>query len=243
MKYYVAADPHGFYTELRAALTEQGFFEDSGPHKLILCGDLFDRGQEAVQMQEFLLDLMDRDQVILIRGNHEDLTMKLLNQWHLGSYTQRHHLSNGTVDTVCQLTGVPLRTILEDPHIVYRMFRVAPLVRKIIPAMVDYFETEHYIFVHGWLPNRTDWRNASAEEWNEARWTNGMEAAHLGAIDPEKTTVCGHWHCSFGHAAYEGRGGEFDHDPDFSPFCGKGIIALDACTAFSRKVNCIVLED
>ena len=59
----------------------------------------------------------------------------------------------------------------------------------------------------------------------------------------EKTILCGHWHCSYGHAVYEHKGSEFGSDADFSPYYGPGIIALDACTAHSRKVNVIVIED
>lgn len=82
MRYYVTADVHGYFSELKNALTAQGFFDDQSPHKLIVCGDLYDRGTEALQLQTFILELLDRDQVILIRGNHEDLTMNLLNNWH-----------------------------------------------------------------------------------------------------------------------------------------------------------------
>lgn len=70
-----------------------------------------------------------------------------------------------------------------------------------------------------------------------------MEAAHNGIVENGKTIVCGHWHCSFGHAYYEGDGGEFDNAPNFTPYYGKGIIALDACTPVSKMVNCIVIED
>lgn len=67
---------------------------------------------------------------------------------------------------------------------------------------------------------------------------------HTAALsNPEKQFIRGHWHCSFGHAHYEGKGGEFDHDSDFTPYYGDGIIALDACTVVSRKVNCIIIED
>ena len=38
-------------------------------------------------------------------------------------------------------------------------------------------------------------------------------------------------------------GGEFDNNPNFTPYYGDGIIALDACTPVSKKVNCIVVED
>ena len=36
---------------------------------------------------------------------------------------------------------------------------------------------------------------------------------------------------------------EFDNNPNFKPYYGEGIIALDACTPISGKVNCIVVED
>ncbi|MBQ8726493.1 MAG: metallophosphoesterase [Clostridia bacterium] len=46
MKYYVVSDVHGFYDELIFALTEKGFFDEKSPHKLIICGDLLDRGEK-----------------------------------------------------------------------------------------------------------------------------------------------------------------------------------------------------
>ncbi len=49
--------------------------------------------------------------------------------------------------------------------------------------------------------------------------------------------------CSDGHSKYEHKGTEFGEDADFSPYYGPGIIAIDACTAFSGKVNCLVIED
>ena len=281
MKYYVTADTHGFFDELQEALDKEGFFTDAKPHKLIVCGDLFDRGAQALQLQQFILDLLGKNEVILIRGNHEDLAMSLLNGWSRGEYLEGTHYSNGTIDTVLQLTECTAGDLFYMPEEVGRAFLRSPFVQKIIPAMVDYFETPHFVFTHGWIPctvmNRAgrarsagsassvgdvhdvgdasgvgsttsyaydiDWRRAPQRAWEQARWINGMEAAHEGAIEPGKTIVCGHWHCSFGHAHYEGNGGEFDSSPNFSPYYGEGIIALDACTARSRKVNCIVLED
>ena len=76
-----------------------------------------------------------------------------------------------------------------------------------------------------------------------ARWVNGMDAAKAGIIEEGKTIVCGHWHCSYGHSEYEGIGSEFGPDADFDPYYGQGIIALDACTGYSKRVNVVVLED
>ncbi len=257
MRYYVVADVHGFYTELIQALEMQGFFEDKGPRKLIVCGDLFDRGAEALKLQTFILELMAREEVLLIRGNHEDLMLSLLAEWRKGSYYANHHLSNKTVDTVLQLTGRTKKDLFEAPEEVGRELLSSPFVQTIIPAMRDYFETKNYIFVHGWIPCQMtwvaprvctfspiwDWRQADVLAWENARWTNGMQAAHEGITEVGKIIVCGHWHCSFGHARYEGIGGEFENDPIFTPYYGRGIIAIDGCTAFTRQVNCIVIED
>ena len=256
MRYYVVADPHGFYTELANALEERGYFADTKPHKLIICGDLLDRGKEALKMQALILDLIKRDQVVLVRGNHEDLMLSLLANWEQRSYEQRHHLRNGTVDTVLQMSGESSITP-DNSEKILKCAKSSPFVTQIIPKMIDYFETEHYIFVHGWIPCvRTqlsnteyfnekieDWRNVGVEDWTEARWINGMAAWQQGVKEAGKTIVCGHYHCSYGHTKIENKGSEFGDDADFSPFVADGILAIDACTAISHKVNCIVVED
>lgn len=252
MKYYVVADIHGFYTEFIEALTSKGYFEDTTPHKLIICGDIYDRGSEAKKLQDFILDLMAKDEVILIKGNHEDLLLSLLNNWSKGAYLQQHHFSNGTLDTVTQLTGYSVTDMFLRNDEVGKGLLNNISIQSIIPHMKDYYESENYIFVHGWIPCHyqkengyqpiKEWRTASKEQWDEARWINGMEAAHHGIIEPNKTIVCGHWHCSYGHAKYELDGDEFEN-ANFEPYYANGIIALDSCCAFSKKINCIVIED
>lgn len=39
------------------------------------------------------------------------------------------------------------------------------------------------------------------------------------------------------------KGSQYDEDADHSSFYGDGIIAIDACTSLSKKINCLVLED
>lgn len=60
MRYYVTADVHGYFDELKKALAEQGYFADTEPHKLVICGDLYDRGKQASALQAFILDLMEK---------------------------------------------------------------------------------------------------------------------------------------------------------------------------------------
>ena len=249
MRYYVAADVHGFYTILHHALEEAGYFTDPEPHKLVILGDLFDRGQEAAEMQDFLLKLLEEDAVILVRGNHEDLFSEMVTVD--AGLPVRHHVSNGTYGTALQLTGFDPAAALRRHRAFAAAARETPYYQRIIPATIDYYETEHYIFVHGWIPYMReylgswtygpDWREAGFEDWRMARWTNGMDAAQ--SSEGEKTILCGHFHCSYGHAVYEHKGSEFGPDADFSPYRAPGVIALDACTAYSGKLNILVIED
>ena len=253
MKYYIVSDTHGYYTELVEALTNKGFFNDTEPHKLILCGDAFDRGGEAVKLQNFLVELLRKDELIYIKGNHEDLMEELLNtlgnplvvKGLLWGYSK--HIHNGTFDTAIQLLSN--KNLIESFCINSKPFvndiKESPMYKKLFPSMVDYFETENYIFVHGWIPCTPKWRKASKEKWDEARWLNGIEmACGKGIIEPDKTIVCGHFHASYGHSKYGlYETSEFGKDAVFEPFYSKGIIAIDACTAHTGKVNCIVIED
>ena len=70
MKYYVTADIHGFLTLFKNALHDAGYYDDPGEKKIIICGDIMDRGEEAVETQVYILQLMEQDAVILVRGNH-----------------------------------------------------------------------------------------------------------------------------------------------------------------------------
>lgn len=248
MKYYITSDVHGFYDELKTALQAAGYFDDTAPHKLVILGDLFDRGSQAKELQEFILKLIEKDEVILIRGNHEDLFVELATVDK--GMPHSHHISNGTYDTALQLTGYSFASSIRSEDFAGAI-RETDVFKRIIPAMKPYYETANYVFVHGWIPSIRErngsysyystWREAGASEWANARWINGIDAAQQALED--KTIICGHWHVSYGHSKYEGKGSEFGENADFSPYYGPGIIAIDACTARSKKVNVILIED
>ena len=250
MRYYVTADPHGYFSIMRAQLNKAGFFADTEPHKLIICGDCFDRGKEAVKMQNFILREMEKDEIILVKGNHEDLFEDLI--WRDHGLPYDYNVHNGTYQTGLQLTKWPAETATSAPMQFKSAMMRTPYYKDIIPAMRNYYETKNHIFVHGWIPairhyDQTftyydEWREASEGEWRSARWYNGMDAWYTAPV-PGKTVVCGHWDVCYGHNRFEHQGGLKSEKPDFSPFVAPGIIALDACTALSRKVNVVIIED
>ena len=146
MKYYVTADIHGFFTPMMKALTDAGYFTDREPHKLIILGDVLDRGREALKVQQFILDEMDKDRVILIRGNHEDLFEELVTEDNGKPYS--HHVSNGTYDSALQLTGYdPVMASIRSYDFADAAKETA-FFRKIMPSMKNYYETGQWQLVN-----------------------------------------------------------------------------------------------
>lgn len=255
--YFVVADVHGFYDEMVKALNEAGYDRENPDHCLVSCGDLLDRGSKPRECMEYVLSAPRH---ICIRGNHEDLMEQAI---ALREF-RYHDITNGTQNTACAITGT------YDPSSACLLMRSDKLYNKYISETIDYYETKRYIFVHGWIPcdrlflpnHRTflrysytpnpQWRAASNDEWCKARWYNGMEAWFCNVQEPEKTIVCGHWHCSWGNHFIHQDGEEFpdlkSEDPaklfaNFEPFVDDGIIALDTCTAYTNRVNVVVLEE
>lgn len=240
MKYFVSADIHGFYDEWMQALKEKGFDINNPNHKIIICGDTLDRGRQPKQIIDFILS--NKDKIVLIRGNHEDLMEEMI----LRNNSTAMDLSNGTAYTIVDL--YPEWQISE-----FDLSKIARKTRlqELLDLCVDYFETDHYIFVHGWIPiiencylYDENWKNARKERWQKARWTNPVEMYKYEIYEPNKTIVCGHWHCSalwqeLNPEQYE----EFGAKANFEPFITDKMIALDACTTYSKKVNVFVIND
>ena len=99
-----------------------------------------------------------------------------------------------------QLTETTIEQFSTESDEIYKKLSKNSFIQNIIPAMVDFYETEHYIFTHGWIPCTIignnyskkyfpveEWRNAGVQAWNSARWINGMEAAYLSADKGDKS--------------------------------------------------------
>lgn len=253
MKLFAVSDLHSYYTEFKRALDEKGFEANNPEHLLVICGDCFDRGFETIALLEYIHSLTN---IILIRGNHEDLMERL---WDRG-YAASHDSRNGTLRTfnaiLCKYDTSAKLINHKD-----RIALVKEVLEPLFNRMVDYFETKNYVFVHGWIPMKYDVTKKYAEygeptlfdenwregDWKSARWFNGMKMARNGIIVPNKTVICGHWHCSYGHMRDSIKTddwiSEFEDDAIWEPYYGDGIIAIDRCTAHTGEVNVLVLED
>jgi len=237
-KLFVVADIHGHYTILRQALDELGFDENNENHVFISCGDLFDRGNENLSVYKFVKGLKHK---VLIRGNHEDMLYSALESGNLTSTDN----DNGTKLTVSELLG-------EDAVNPDGSFDTALHAEKIseikafIDSMQNHLEVGNYVFTHGWLPVLFEgyypkipenWRDASKEDWELAHIFEWQQFYSVKAVLEGKTIVCGHRPSYLAHVFDSSR------EPDCTaPFYGDGIIAIDAGTYKSGRMNVIVIE-
>lgn len=220
-KLFVVSDIHGHCTLLKEALRDAGFEPDNKNHLLVGCGDYFDRGNENLQVLQFLERLEHK---ILLRGNHEDLLLRLLDTGRL----LPHNYINGTLQTLQDFFGRYSVDPIDDTVDFSGKSRMVDRICDFIGETVNFFETENYMFVHGWLPENGDF---SPEGWEKARWIRWTQAYQGAPPLPGKTLVCGHVPT-------------FVKNPDCADiFYGEGLIAIDAGTYDSGQVNVLVLED
>ena len=245
-KFFVCSDIHSAYTPWMKALNEAGFDEDNHEHKIIVCGDLFDRLDETQYVYEFAIDMLQKDKLIYTLGNHDLLMQQMLNR----GFSLWHDRHNGTEKTYHQLLNAYMDKMDQDKNPIQI---VKDLLQPIYDKTVNYFQTKNYVFCHGFLPviKQSDgsykinshWKRASQKNWENATWLNGMEMVDSGLYLKNKTIVVGHFHASWGRAQFEDKP-EFGEDSDFSPYYYENkLIAIDSCVAYTDKINCLVLED
>lgn len=249
IRYFCSGDIHSFFNIWMLSLNDKGFDINNPEHKIIICGDLFDRGEHSCECFSFVQDMSARDRLIYVRGNHEDLLNDCIRGIKMGNIGH-HHVSNGTIKTLASFMNCSEYDMLCNCYEGTKFNKVTKQVLDFIEdTSVDYFELGDKVFVHGWVPVTFDeedheivhknWREG---DWKQARWKCGFDAWRSNLIPDGKTVVCGHWHTSYGWAEFRGRS-EWGPDAEFIPFIDNGIIAVDACTAYTHMVNVVVFNE
>lgn len=224
MKLFVVSDVHGHARLLKEALNSAGYDKSNENHLLICCGDCFDRGPENTDVLRFFERI---DRKIMIKGNHEERLLEILDTGRL----EDHDFMNGTDKTILECFG---KYSIINAYMPIDFSGKTGMINRLydfIGEMRNYYETDKYIFLHGWLPNEygkvlTDWRNADEEHWSEGRWTWWTRGCDMTGNNESKTIVCGHY-----------------PTPNGDIYKENSFIAIDAGTATRGKVNVLVIED
>lgn len=269
IKYFCVSDIHSFYQPLIDALNSKGFELDNKAHKIILCGDAFDRGDDTIKVFEFLKKLKEQNRLIYIMGNHEELLFDCYADICKGYTPGSHHFHNGTVKTISMICGE-----VNDYHVYWPkedairnvMEKTQEIRAFIRENCVDYFTLGNKIFVHSWIPLKYEsevhplWNanpnNLSLEDariynenWSAARWGNPFLQWKQKLYPKDKCIVFGHFHTSYGHSRIDMKCKEWpqknkkDWEDAFKPWIKENAVGLDACVAYSGFINCLVFDE
>ena len=248
MKDFAVSDIHDHYDLLREALAREGFDVHCADHRLILCGDAFYAGPQPGELFVFLRRLWEQGRLVLLYGNHD---IELLDDLTAGRFRRPANRTCAAL-TVAHLTG---ETGLSDAALTAACERIG-FTRFLAEVPVWYYETDRYVFTHGFIPTakrayRADWRSATEREWRAAIRSDAMLLSMRCAIrEPGKIIVCGHYSAARCYLMKNATPVDWESKrykdvsgvpaEGFRAFFGDGFIALDGSVKKTGIVNCIL---
>jgi len=165
-KYFILSDIHSHYDLLLNALENAGFEINNSNHFLIIAGDVLDRGHQGHQLIGYLEEIILKDRVIGVVGNHDEFLISLLEKRYTLSNIAWNGDKNGFFET--------LKLGLDYPEDHYEltnedMDRISDNFRRKYPVFTNwllklplFLEFKHHVIVHAFLDfSIEDWRKTS----------------------------------------------------------------------------------
>lgn len=258
-KIFAISDIHGFYNETICALNDAGYDENNENHLLIVLGDIFDRGEQSLQIYEWLYKLTQENKAIVLRGNHDFFFMNFLE----GDKNPFDYVRNGLRETIADFwhRTAPFESwcmldegcdVNQDNYTKWvdicrkDINEEFPELLSWLKSLPNYIETKKYIFTHGSIDTEAnDWHYPTKsfhyfDGWEACHWDDGSFFGK-SICNTDKTVVIGHFGTSHLRKMYDIHDDTPKHDILIRD--DERIIALDATTIVSKKVNVLVIED
>ena len=128
-------DIHGHFEKFRSAYEKAKV--DAADDLLVFLGDYIDRGPSVRRTLEFVMKLAEEKNVVLLRGNHEQMML----DYFFGGATGESWLMNGGRETMAEL----LAWEKEEPGTIAR---VLAFLRELPLSHTVEQEGERYFFAH-----------------------------------------------------------------------------------------------
>jgi serine/threonine protein phosphatase 1 len=237
-KYFLFSDVHGEFSALLASLDKAGFEPDNENHILVSLGDSFDRGNENSQMLGFLKEYDDKNRLMMVFGNHD----QMLYEFMLNRDSIFNIMHNGLDKTIENLSGLnPFEHImLRQNLLIERIKENHPYIMNLLDkyAMSHIITIGDYVLTHGGYSPLIPFDKKS--EWTPDNWANTerfVERFHeTEEYQSDKKYVFGHWHARKLNNKFNG------NNKDYT-FTHNNYIGIDACTNLSGFVNIYIIEE
>jgi serine/threonine protein phosphatase 1 len=263
---FTISDIHGHYQETIKALQEAGWDEDNPNHLLVVCGDIFDRGDESLTIFQWLYRLTQDSKAIVTKGNHEPFLIQFLDGDNDNFNYKYNGLNNTLDDFVHSTSDFKMFLIMnQDKNSPTGLndtignlwdkwcYNTRKLINEENPELLSwlkslpyYYETENYIFTHASIDTLAlDWHHPHCDnygkflDWDACVWDDGSFFGK-SICNTDKTVVVGHYHTNKIRQKYH-----IGNSDDYGILTRNDgrIIMIDGCTPYTKKVNVLKLED
>ena len=236
-KLYALTDIHGYLDILKETMKKVDLSADN---KLIFLGDYIDRGPASKETLEYIYHLQKQypDQVIALKGNHEDMFLDWLQDPSNINYLQGD-VDMRTIKTFIPEDVMPYIDALCNSHRATTVYHInATIIHHVrknnkelirwLESLPVYYETENQIFVH-----------AGINEEAGTYWKYGTEDRYYmwkfpPTVGPfSKDIIAGHT------GTYFFMNNKSFHDIYFD---GQSHYYLDSTVYVSKKLNLLVYD-
>lgn len=175
-RFFAIGDIHGCVLSLESLIsTLSASYSDFENRSFVFLGDYTDRGPKSKEVVDFLLNFSEKYDCIFIRGNHDLMLLDAVQKddWKLW-------IANGGELTISNYGMNSDKLNIPDEHLAF------------FQSTQIFYETEHYVFVHGGLhPDLTIRENLDHEKYyDDFLWTRNH--INAGWNNWDKTVVFGH---------------------------------------------------
>lgn len=222
-KAFVISDIHGEYTKLIELLHHW----DRETMKLVILGDLIDRGENSLKVVQEIMKLKEQygKQVVVLKGNHEDMLINYLRE-PTYDYGELFFINGGNT-TAWEFA--------DDPFLMFKSFAErAKLIKQriyevqFLRSLQHYYEFGNVLFVHAGIdPFISNWKDTQSHKflWFRGVWKHRN---HTG-----KVIVFGHTPTQHLHE---------DKSNDIWISKDKSYINIDGGAVFGGQLNGIVID-
>jgi len=168
-------DVHGELEKLKSLFSKLQFTKED---TIIFLGDYIDRGKDSKGVIDFIISLKDKCNLITLKGNHESFFLETL-KYPSGKMADSWMMNGGMK---CLESYVPMdKWDSQDP-----VEEMQKLHGEFFGNLQLTYETENFIFVHGYLSHELDLEDQEEFLCLWGRYTD------IWPHKSVKTVVCGH---------------------------------------------------
>jgi serine/threonine protein phosphatase 1 len=207
-KIFAIGDIHGCISKLNNLMKKLNI--KAKEDTLVFIGDYIDRGPDSKEVINSILEIRQViDHVICLKGNHEQMFLN----YHRERLDEELFMQNGGMSTLISYgfmrAGREENINVPENHI------------KFFSTLLPYYETDHYIFVHGGLRPGIPLKQQHMDDllWIRNEFINS--SYNFG-----KTVVFGHTSLSL-----------------TKPLIDKNKIGIDTGAVYGGKLTCVELPE